>query len=260
MPWVRFDDQFRTHPKALKGGPLCQALLLNSLCWCNAHLTDGFIPEEAVKGIVATTDVPVKTVARMVEVGFWEVAEGGYQIHDYLDYQLSAAQVQRERAFATKRKQKQRHAVTPPEVTPKNSVSHGCPVPVPIPIPTTTTANAAVVEPPPPEIPEWLHVLAELQEPSPADVKRLTAWATTHDPAVLRETAFALVQKWPEYVDKHGNKARKPFPTFQNWVRMEENRHPPSVNGGSNGVVGNDSDPYLREQQRQARLRAERPT
>ena len=128
---------------------------------------------------------------------------------------------------------------------------------------------AAVGQPPPhfepnfghsqPKVPEWLRVLSELQQPTPEDVRRLTEWATPHDPGVLRETAYALVEKWPEYVAKPGNQNRKPFSTFQNWVRMEEKRNPPQSTGGADGEPGNGPDPYLRAQEQYERRRAQRP-
>ncbi len=71
--------------------------------------------------------------------------------------------------------------------------------------------------------PEWLTVLAEVQLPTPADVGRLTRWAEPHDEMALRETAYALVEKWPGCKKK---KSQTFFGTFQSWVRVAE-RSPP---------------------------------
>ena len=42
----------------------------------------------------------------MLEIGLWEEVEGGYQIHDYLEYQPSAAQIQQGRRSNSQRQER----------------------------------------------------------------------------------------------------------------------------------------------------------
>ena len=96
MSWVKIDDNAPEHPKLLrlaelakegdKGAAACW-LWVCGLAYCNRQrVRDGFIPALKVAQLY-----PVKgaagLAARLVEVGLWELAEGGYRIHDYNEYQ-----------------------------------------------------------------------------------------------------------------------------------------------------------------------------
>jgi hypothetical protein len=52
MPWVKIDDDFNEHPKALAVGPLAQLLYLRSIIYSSRYLTDGRITHEAVDHLV----------------------------------------------------------------------------------------------------------------------------------------------------------------------------------------------------------------
>jgi hypothetical protein len=69
-------------------------------------------------------------------------------------------------------------------------------------------------------LPEWLEVLGKVQPLTDAQVERLLKWAAPHDPVILRETAYIVVEKWPEYFKKN----KSIFGTFQNWVRRSPER------------------------------------
>lgn len=98
MVWVKVDDEFYVHPKVMRleteTSLACIGLHLFALCWSNQQLTDGFIPS----GTVARLAVGDATmlVDDLLHVGLWEKTEGGYQIHDYLDFQPSRAQYEAE--------------------------------------------------------------------------------------------------------------------------------------------------------------------
>lgn len=104
MAWVRLDDGFSEHPKVVKAGPLGMALQIAALCYANRNLTDGFIPKAIVPllvnfdgiGLTASPDSSEPVAATwqyvveiLLKAGLWEKANGGYMIHDYLDYQPS---------------------------------------------------------------------------------------------------------------------------------------------------------------------------
>lgn len=112
MAWVRIDDQFTEHPKLVQAGPLGVAMQIAALCYANRHLTDGELPANIVARFMPTVcydpetgeEITWRDVAdRLVEIGIWHKTDGGYLIHDYLEYQPSKADVEAERAAARER-------------------------------------------------------------------------------------------------------------------------------------------------------------
>lgn len=105
MGWVRLDDAFYDHPKLAAVGPLGIALWATALGWCNRNLTDGHLPASRARtlldfdGIAVVDgmhgeDVTAQTVIdQLVAVGLWDETDGGYEVHDYLDFQPSAEQI-----------------------------------------------------------------------------------------------------------------------------------------------------------------------
>jgi len=106
MTWVLVDDKVRNHPKVLAAGPLAAWQWVAGLGYASEFLTDGFIPKAALRALVPNQ--PHKTTLRLaevlVDVGLWERADGGYRIHDYHDYQPTAARVREKRDAAKARK------------------------------------------------------------------------------------------------------------------------------------------------------------
>lgn len=99
MPWVKIDDAFLRHPKARAAGKDGRALFIAGLCWCATHGTDGRIEAYDLPVIAAEADVrPAATARRLVDVGLWEATDGGWLVHDYLDYNPSAAATEELRA------------------------------------------------------------------------------------------------------------------------------------------------------------------
>lgn len=154
MAWVRIDDQFASHPKLLKAGPLGLALHVAALCYCNRYLTDGFVPRAAASTLLDFTDLAMRViddaqvaewsfvVDDLVSAGLWEPVQGGWQIHDYLDYQPAKAKVLEERQKSSERVRKWRNKDDGNAVTNSvgnnsgNGVGNAPPVPVPVPVPS----------------------------------------------------------------------------------------------------------------------------
>ena len=162
MAWVKLDDKFAQHPKVLQAGPLGLALYVAGLCYANMHLTDGFLPERSVPMLLnfnglamgmwnsgagfgggedATWD---KVAADLVIAELWERVEGGWMIHDYLQFQPSKDQVlstRHERQVAgskgglAKAQQNSSKMLANGQQNPSNGVAKVCPVPVPVPLP-----------------------------------------------------------------------------------------------------------------------------
>lgn len=94
MTWVKIDDGFFRNPKVRAAGRDARDLYLAALCYANENLTDGFVPAYEVKRLAAEADIDsapaaVKSLCdpRHFGSGLWAKADGGYQIHDYHDYQ-----------------------------------------------------------------------------------------------------------------------------------------------------------------------------
>lgn len=92
MPWVKLDDGFPFHRKAILAGKDARALYITALCWASGQLTDGYLDSAVVPTLCAVSEVTnVKEVTeRLVEVGLWEREDSGYSIHDYHDYNPTA--------------------------------------------------------------------------------------------------------------------------------------------------------------------------
>jgi hypothetical protein len=91
MTWVRLDDGFYDHPKITRIGLAAAGLFVNSLCYSARQLTDGFIPTAALAGLASGK--PGKLPQLLIKEGLWEAVDGGYRIHDYLDYNPSREKV-----------------------------------------------------------------------------------------------------------------------------------------------------------------------
>jgi len=139
MTWVKLDDAFATHPKIVPIGPHALALHIWGLCFSARHLTDGFVSIADLSGFpwVSKRSALIRDLGRLEDAGLWRAVEGGYVIHDYLDYNPSAAQVKQKRAASAarqarlrRRRSKPRH-VSSNGVTQEwsNAVSHTSPVP-----------------------------------------------------------------------------------------------------------------------------------
>lgn len=112
MSWVKLDDQFFSNPKVLLAGRDARDLYLAGLAFCAAQLTDGFIPDNALRMLAAQADVdePAALAVRLVAVDLWERLDDGYQIHDWLKYNPPASEQKRKRDLNAERQARFREA------------------------------------------------------------------------------------------------------------------------------------------------------
>lgn len=102
MPWVRIDDGIVDHLKTLRmwsKDPEAFALDVRGIAWSAKQLTDGFVPDEVLE--LWYTGRPERLQAMteiLVDVERWERAEGGFTIHDFLEYNPSKEKVLETRA------------------------------------------------------------------------------------------------------------------------------------------------------------------
>ena len=144
MTWVRIDDAFPEHPKVLSLGDDYErgvALHVRGLCYCARNLTDGHVPARMFR-----EDAEIRS--RLVEVGMWHEVEGGFVIHDYLDYNPSKAEAlalsesrrAAGKAGADARWNGKRDGKSHGKSHGK-TMANGCPVPEPVPDPDTEDPN-----------------------------------------------------------------------------------------------------------------------
>lgn len=121
MSWIKLDDGFFRHPKVVEVGRDGRLLFIAGLCYCGGMLTDGFIPNGALRGLAADAEITKvqQATERLVAVGLWESCDGGFWVHDYLDYNTASEKVQGERAAARERMKRKRSE----NVRPNNSRS-----------------------------------------------------------------------------------------------------------------------------------------
>jgi hypothetical protein len=93
MAWVRIDDQFADHPKLRAVGAVGKAIQVSAFCFSNRFLTDGFLSFETANIIIRAETKERGWPEKMVKAGLWDEAEGGYLIHDYLDYNPTKEEV-----------------------------------------------------------------------------------------------------------------------------------------------------------------------
>jgi len=102
--WAKLDDALIDHSKVFKAGKLIgkngPAVALGfyavGLMWSNKHLTDGFLPEAVVEGLTHV-ESPLSIAGALVKADLFEKVDGGFQIHDFDDFNPSAAAIKRKR-------------------------------------------------------------------------------------------------------------------------------------------------------------------
>lgn len=99
MAWARVDDGLTFHPKVVAAGNEAVGVWVRLLSYASAHLTDGFIPDDVAKLVQSGG----KGLGKLVATGLLTRVENGYQIHDYLEYNPSGAQVKKDREIGKRR-------------------------------------------------------------------------------------------------------------------------------------------------------------
>ena len=248
MAWIKIDDQFRNHPKVLAAGPLASWLYVCSLTFAGQYLTDGHIPSTML-GMLAAVDNAQELADRLVDVGLWEEVEGGYQIHDFTEYNPTREEVRgvrAARAEAGRRgglnsaaSKRQANATANEQ---QNSTPSPSPSPSPIPIPA---AAAPELRPEPNADPVVAHLFGLLDKAAVIvnGAMQAEAWTDlldiTRDKTLLSETFVEAAR-----TGKH------PSP---NWCRsvlercIRDNTRPGKWNGDGRARDEPAGKPYARD-------------
>jgi len=113
MATAKFDESTPDNPKLIAAGPIAAWLWFCGVLYCRRTLTDGFIPTRKVPHLFTGLPSPFKHAARLVDVGLWLDAVGGYQVHDFLDHNPSKQAVDEWRRKDRERKQA-KHGIRDP--------------------------------------------------------------------------------------------------------------------------------------------------
>lgn len=103
MPWFRLDDSFHSHPKVIAAGNEAAGLFVRCGTYAAEHLTDGYLDRD----IVLLYGNP-ELAAVLVRVRLWHPRRRGWLIHDYLDYNPSREEVERDRKSGAERQRRRR--------------------------------------------------------------------------------------------------------------------------------------------------------
>jgi hypothetical protein len=123
MPWVRLDDHYFTHRKTAGLSKDAKLLDLAGMTFSAGELRDGVLTDKDIRIIAAQVDIEnLKDCLHELELADrWRRTPDGWEIHDYLDYNPSRAQILRDREAGAQRaaaSRTRRNAVSPGERSP----------------------------------------------------------------------------------------------------------------------------------------------
>lgn len=173
MSWLELDDGILDHPKFIRavklGGSETVHLWLGIKSYCNKQLTDGLVPTDMLDEVRGPKDAKKRmaALAALIEVKLLDNVENGVQMHNYLKWSRSRADVLESRRKNSERQAKSRgsHSVTARVVTP--SVTDPSPLLSPSSPPPTPEGERA---------PRVDRFTASLQQADPEDAAVLEAW------------------------------------------------------------------------------------
>lgn len=170
MSWAKLDDQFFVNRKARAVGLEGRSLFLASVCYCAMQQNDGRFPAEDLEVVAAMAGVPQEIADRLVAVGLWHAAEGGYEVHEYLEYNPSREQVVARKERAEKAAKARHHPA--PSNAPSNAdgKAFALPLPSPSPSPSPQPSSSSSV---PDEV--WT-TLARKKLAIATNVKNVPSW------------------------------------------------------------------------------------
>ncbi len=105
MAWFKVDDGFWSHPKILALSAEAVALWVRAGAYSCQHLTDGVIHEPVLRLLGSDA-----AAVELQEAGLWLRTGGGYEFHDWDEYQETSETVKKRRNDARDRQRRAREA------------------------------------------------------------------------------------------------------------------------------------------------------
>ena len=87
--WFKVDDQLAFNAKVMLAGNSAMGLWVRAGSWSSAQLTGGFVPAHMANAMANGMANPCDSDA-LVMAGLWNEAEGGFQFHDWAEFQPDA--------------------------------------------------------------------------------------------------------------------------------------------------------------------------
>jgi hypothetical protein len=91
---ARLDMGWHAHPRILQLGLQAMGLHAWSISYCDHARSDGFIPQGAWPSLPGAG----AAVKALIDAELWARVDGGFMLHDYLDYNRSRAKIEAELA------------------------------------------------------------------------------------------------------------------------------------------------------------------
>jgi hypothetical protein len=101
MPWVKLDDGFAENEKVTGLTDRGFRLHVTALCYCGRNLTDGYVSARTLRILAAILSWAnaKRWAVELAATGMWIPDEdGGYQIHDFHEYNPTSDEVKVKRA------------------------------------------------------------------------------------------------------------------------------------------------------------------
>ncbi|MEU5258963.1 HNH endonuclease [Amycolatopsis sp. NPDC021455] len=95
MVWFKIDDGFYDHRKVFDLSDSAVALWTRAGSWSARNLTNGFVPANLPARLCGD---PETAIRELVDRALWQRTRGGFQFHDWTDYNPTAEQVKAKRA------------------------------------------------------------------------------------------------------------------------------------------------------------------
>lgn len=89
MRYARIEENAMDHPKFIAINAAAWRLWCEGCTYCQKQLTDGFIPDSALRGFRYFTQGALKQLCEALAPGkgpLWHRVDGGVQVHDYFDW------------------------------------------------------------------------------------------------------------------------------------------------------------------------------
>jgi hypothetical protein len=114
--WARLEDELLDHPKISQAGRtigkngrvIAIGFYAVALMYCNRHLSDGYLAFDVVEGFASYVINPLAVADALASAGLFNKTDTGYRIHDYREYNPSAAEIKQKRKVDRLRKAEDR--------------------------------------------------------------------------------------------------------------------------------------------------------
>jgi hypothetical protein len=122
--WTKLDDGFYDNPKVIEAGLEATGLYVLCLTWTSKHRKGGSISHAAIARFAGVRAAHLSDI--LLSVGLFENAEGGFEIHDYLEYNPSPETIAaKEKEISEKRAEAGRHGAESRWRDSKTDSKHG---------------------------------------------------------------------------------------------------------------------------------------